>query len=338
MKKTLVALAALAVMGAASAQSTVTLYGKVDANIKSSSSTTAAGVTTDKGLQVGSGGMSGSRWGLKGTEDLGGGLKANFQLEQGFTIDDGAAQGTNLAFRRQAWLGLSGSFGSVSLGRQYSPYDDAFLDAQDYTGFSATGEVFGLGAHADGMAQGGRINNSILYTTPDMNGFKAQAMFAPGENGAPGVSAGRYTSFGLYYAAGPLDVRLTQERTADMPVASGSASSVMLAGSYDLTAAKLFAAIQRADVASAEDAGWSLGVQVPLSPALKLQASYARETTKAAGATAEGKSSGYGANVNYALSKRTDVYAAFIRTETTAAGATADSSVRTTAFGLRHAF
>ena len=245
MKKTLVAMAALAVVGAASAQSSVTLYGKLDATVQSATQKTA-GVKTvagNSGLGVDAAGLSGSRWGLKGTEDLGGGLKAVFQLESGFSQDSGnlgqgatgALQG--LLFGRQAFVGVSGGFGTVSFGRQYSPNDNTMgvYDAQGYATNSAMGYAWNAGsanvpvtitssavtaANAPSAFNGfhadiGRINNSIYYVTPAMGGFKVEAMYAPGENKTPtgltAKSAGSYLGGSAGYSNGPLGVTLAYE-------------------------------------------------------------------------------------------------------------------------------
>ncbi len=147
MKKTLVAIAALAAFGAASAQSSVTLYGRIDASI-GSVKTTAGGVTiADPGVQIRSGAHTGSRWGLKGSEDLGGGLKANFVLEQGFNIDSGTFADATRQFSRQAFVGLSGGFGSLNIGRQYDITDNMYgmYDPTGYSGYSAMGYAFNVG-------------------------------------------------------------------------------------------------------------------------------------------------------------------------------------------------
>ena len=148
MKKTLVALAALATVGATFAQSTVTLYGKIDWEVVSKSAHAAGAATVNPGLQVNSAGLSGSRWGMKGSEDLGGGMSAIFDLQGGFNVDNGTTAqcgggsvvnlaacggagpngttGASRIFGRQAYAGLKGGFGQVTVGRQYAPYDNAF--------------------------------------------------------------------------------------------------------------------------------------------------------------------------------------------------------------------
>ncbi|HQA34421.1 MAG TPA: porin, partial [Casimicrobium huifangae] len=124
MNKKLVALAVSAIAaGAASAQTAnVTLYGIIDtylASERGSSPTVAANKVSTTGLV--SGGISGSRWGLRGSESLGGGLNAFFNLENGFNVDNGSLGQGGLLFGRRAYVGLSGGFGSIQMGRDYSP-------------------------------------------------------------------------------------------------------------------------------------------------------------------------------------------------------------------------
>ena len=115
MKKTLLALAVFgAFAGTTSAQSNVTIYGLVDMAIQHEND----GANTRTALD--SGEFAGSRIGFKGSEDLGGGLKVNFQLESGFGADDGKLNQGGRIFGRQAWVGMSGGFGSVNLGRQWT--------------------------------------------------------------------------------------------------------------------------------------------------------------------------------------------------------------------------
>lgn len=126
MKKTLIALAALAAVGA-HAQSSVTLYGVVDAFLNKTENKVTTPTTSTKLSQnkVDGSGLSSSRWGLRGSEDLGGGLAAIFTLEGGFTIDNGAfnnnqgSANTTTLWGRQSWVGLKGNFGQVTLGRNY---------------------------------------------------------------------------------------------------------------------------------------------------------------------------------------------------------------------------
>jgi predicted porin len=116
MKKSLMALAVLGMMaGTAQAQSSVTVYGRIDASLMHNNPFGGAGQWS-----VDSGTISGSRWGLMGSEDLGGGLKLNFDLEQGFAIDTGAAAVAGQQFSRQAWIGVSGDFGEIRVGKPWT--------------------------------------------------------------------------------------------------------------------------------------------------------------------------------------------------------------------------
>jgi len=312
MKKTLVALAALAVVGAASAQSSVTLYGRIDASIQSNKIKTAGVTTTDPGMLVSSGARTGSRWGMKGTEDLGGGMKAFFDVQNGFNVDTGAAAQGGLLFGRQAFVGLSGGFGAITAGRQYSPLDTIWgsYDAQGYTGYSAMGWVWNRGAAADI----GRINNSLQYATPTMGGLSGMVMYAPGENKVPGgVGAGRFLSLGGMYTGGPLSVGAAYE-TVKATAATPSTDSWTVAGSYDLGMAKLYLGFDGAKVKSVagtpKDSGWMFGAAMPIG-AMTLNAGYAREKTKTAGVTTA-KNSAFGIELSYPLSKRTYVYASYV--------------------------
>ncbi|SFC15297.1 porin [Collimonas sp. OK412] len=204
MKKSLIALAVLgAIAGAAQAQSSVTIYGIVDTGIVyTSKAVTATGGTGSK-FSVNSGVIQGSRLGFKGVEDLGGGLKALFQLEAGFNNDTGALNGqdkgaTNL-FRRKSVVGLGGNFGSVLLGRQ----TDILDDVSQWTSVQDFGGVTGSVGHNLNRLEGTRTNNSIRYNTPDLSGFTASAIYGFGE-AAGQTSNGQSFGLGGQYANGPL--------------------------------------------------------------------------------------------------------------------------------------
>jgi len=359
MKKTLVALAALATVGAAFAQSSVTLYGKIDWEVVSKTAravsvTPVAGVRTNPGIKLDSAGLSGSRWGMKGTEDLGGGMSAIFDLQGGFNVDDGnTAQGGAAAswqgtatglgaariFGRQAFAGLKGGFGQITAGRQYAPYDNAFgqVDAQGYTSNSAMGSVFCAGGHCDAGGPG-RVDNQLTYFTPAMGGFNAQLSWAPGENGiSGGASAGRYTGIGLGYANGPVNIQFAQESLR--PLAGGTTTNAwIIGGSFDLGMVRPYLAYERAsNGANTKDKGWSLGAAAPLGP-VTLSAGWARETSDpVVGATS--KASGFGAQAVYSLSKRTNMYVEMmnVKLDSGVAGAI-DGYNKRFGVGMRHDF
>src|SRR5476651_894527 len=173
MKKSLLALAVLtAVTGAAYAQSSVTLYGKVDLGLVLDSGNNAG-----KSIRISSGVTGGSRIGFKGVEDLGGGMQATFQLETGYCADSaaGAANfctGGNNFMGRQAHGDLTGAFGALSAGRQYSIGFNN-LSTIDPFGTGFAGQINNI-VDASGI----RLNNSVTYATPNMGGITASAEIA----------------------------------------------------------------------------------------------------------------------------------------------------------------
>jgi predicted porin len=328
MKKSLVAIATLA-STAAFAQSSVSLYGVADAWVGSSKSDVAVAAPTpatapavlavgERQTLLGSGGLNGSRWGLRGSEDLGGGLKANFTLEQGFAIDTAAAATSGLQFSRQAYVGASGGFGEVRLGRQYSAYDE-LRGATNNTfdsAFAITGYVWG--AHKDNAATpntlyGGdynsRIDNQIYYATPNMSGFSAAIGYGLGENKAAGLKATDTLSLHGKYANGPLLVGLAYQ---DQKLAiTGSNKYTLLAGSYNLGVAKIMAGVNQgkrpAGASTEKDTEFQLGVDFPLgATTIALGYAYAKVKNDLTGGTA--KANGFSAAATYDLSKRTAMY------------------------------
>jgi predicted porin len=198
MKKSLFALVALgAFAGAVHAQSSVTLYGIIDAGILFNNNSNGA-----RQWQQSSGVLQGSRWGLRGVEDLGGGLKAIFVLENGFSVSSGAFGQGGGEFGRQAFVGLSSdTFGKVTLGRQYD-------SVVDYTGALATGSQWAgyIGAHPgdlDNMNNANRVNNAVKYTSPVYGGFQFGGLYSlGGVAGQPGRN--QIFSAGAGYNNGPL--------------------------------------------------------------------------------------------------------------------------------------
>ncbi|MDB5776715.1 MAG: porin [Herbaspirillum sp.] len=207
MKKSLLALAVLGSFAAvAHAQTSVTIYGIIDTGVAYQSKASA-----NNGSQTGmtSGLFSGSRLGFKGSEDLGGGLKANFQLEAGFNGDTGALNGqdtssSNNLFRRTSTVGLSGGFGAVNVGRQtdfaYSGPAGGMqtFSSAGYVGASTTGNGTGVT-----RLQGSRTNNSIRYDMPSFNGLNGGVMYGLGEQAGNGTAGQSYAA-GLRYDNGPI--------------------------------------------------------------------------------------------------------------------------------------
>ena len=334
MKKTLVAIAALAAVGAASAQSSVTLYGRIDASIGNVKTTTAGVTVADPGVMIRSGGHTGSRWGLRGSEDLGGGLKANFTLEQGFNIDDGTASSAR-QFHRQAFVGLSGGFGSLNVGRQYDITDNMYglYDPTGYSGYSAMGYAFNVGCGTGGSGDCvGRQDNSVMYTTPSMGGFSVAAMWAPGEDKTAAAGAGRMYGIMANYANGPIAAGLGWQSNK----ASGgrTRTDTNFGASYALGAAKLFLQLESGKnnntVGTGKDNGWGVGAVIPMGAA-SLTAAYAYEKQKIAGAEVS-KAKAFSLLGRYDMSKRTYVYAGYRRGETDPVGAA--NTTKTTSYGL----
>ncbi|MBB3260499.1 putative porin [Paraburkholderia bannensis] len=173
-------LALLAVTGVAHAQSSVTLYGVIDESIQWAHNVDTNGANKNL-YQLAGGNLSGNRWGLKGTEDLGGGLKAIFQLESGFNVNNGKFSAFNASttiFGRQAYVGLThDQFGTVTLGRQYDPLVDM---VQPLTGDNYFGSEFATPGDVDNNDNSSRTNNAIKYVSPVFDGFQFEGMYALG--------------------------------------------------------------------------------------------------------------------------------------------------------------
>ncbi|HWZ48799.1 MAG TPA: porin [Herbaspirillum sp.] len=206
MKKSLLALAVLGSFAAAAqAQTSVTIYGIVDMGVFYQNK---AGAHNNGLFSVNSGELSGSRLGFKGSEDLGGGLKANFVLEMGFNANNGSGAqqdaGSTTFFGRTSTVGLSGGFGSVNIGRQT---DFAYSGtAGGMNTFSHAGYVTNFSTvdgNKQARLQGDRTNNSIRYDMPSMNGLNGGVMYGLGQQ-AGGGSAGSVYAAGLKYDNGPL--------------------------------------------------------------------------------------------------------------------------------------
>ncbi|KMQ73812.1 Outer membrane protein (porin) [Candidatus Burkholderia pumila] len=201
MKKTIMVAALTGVFAtAAHPQSSVTLYGLIDAGI-----TYTNNQNGHSNWKETSGTVNGSRWGLRGAEDLGGGLKAIFTLENGFNIANGTLSQGGREFGRQAFVGLSSDqFGSVTLGRQYDSVVD-FLGPLALTGTQYGGTAFAHPFDNDNLDNTFRVNNSVKYTSANYAGFKLGAQYGF-SNAAGGFSNNREYSVGVSYNYGPLNI------------------------------------------------------------------------------------------------------------------------------------
>lgn len=352
MKKTLIALAAVAATGAAFAQSTVTLYGLVDMGYNTVKQTTG---TTVNAKNAGIGAIqSGSRLGFKGTEDLGGGLKANFTVEMGIDPTEARLDSATAGLaNRQSFIGLEGGFGVLNIGRQYT-LTHGVQGAMDPNGnATAAGWLAGLTNTA-------RFDDMIAYTTPTLSGFNATvgvSLAGSETSTAPGATkAGDATTVAAAYVNGPLTVRAAYEaikRTALSVTIPGDIAATALSdaladrkatsigASYDLGVAKISYLNTSAKAGSAADNAKAttnnFGVTVPMG-ALSLSASLSNGKMTGDGATL-GKATGYQLGASYALSKRTNAYAFLGEAKSKPTGNPAGNGKHSTmAAGLRHSF
>ena len=340
MKKSLIALAAVAASGAAFAQSSVVLSGTVDTSVGY-----VKGEDSVQGLLKN--GNATSKLVFRGVEDLGNGLKAEFVLDSAISPDDG---GSSMDFKRQSTIGLLGSFGQVRLGRaqtqsyvavsRYDVFGTVGVGASRMwsTGFKATAQE--LGAATNGFVTGSvdlgaydnRASNMLTYISPDFAGFKVGVDYAFGEQKEN--RDGRYWGVGRTYDNGPLSLGLGYERANGKPATLKQAAlgtdfittaadlkTWHLGGSYNFGVAKLTAAYkqQTNDVAAewnlATDTGsvsgdakiksYLIGVSAPVGAAGEVKASY--NNYKLEDAKTQQFSLGYVHN----LSKRTAVYGTY---------------------------
>ncbi|WP_321906083.1 porin [Paraburkholderia tropica] len=186
----------------AHAQSSVTLYGLIDAGVAYVSHAGATTSGSNAAWRFGNA-VSGNRWGLKGNEDLGGGLAALFQLEGGYSIGTGAAAQGGREFGRTSIVGLSSQrWGTIKLGRQYDPLVDmvSALTEDAYFGLS-----FGTPGDVDNYDGSMRVNNSAKYISPKMGGVQIEALYGFGGQ-AGSTGAGQTWSVAAAYASGPLSL------------------------------------------------------------------------------------------------------------------------------------
>jgi predicted porin len=307
----------VAVTGVASAQ--VTLYGIVDLGYGVENTESDAGVQASKTTGMTSGKRSGSRWGIKGTEDLGGGLKASFQLESAITADTGASTG----FTRTSKVALSGGFGTVSLGRQYTP---------TFSLISGTDAMGTNGATTSELYAASRADSMFMYTSPSINGVTVVVGTA---GDATETTAGLDTKTQLNditvtYAAGPLKVGVGS--SSSMATAAGvdgaKTKQTTIGGTYDMGVAKLFFGNANSKVSGVSTKETNFGVNVPMG-AVTLLAAYGKN--KADSSTS---STDYAIGADYDMSKRTTAYARLKKSQLVNAGLVTNGYW----VGVRHSF
>ncbi|MDO9006227.1 MAG: porin [Aquabacterium sp.] len=358
MKKTLLAIAALAATSGAFAQSSVTMYGVVDVSIEN--------VKGDKGVtRVSSDNLATSRLGFKGSEDLGGGLRANFALETAIKADTGAngntASGATVRFfDRAAWVGLQGGFGELRLGRIDSSIgalagDTKILGAQAYDDFKIAKTRAGDSYR--------RVDNAITYVLPTfLPGLSAQLQYstAVGTSGAvgtelSGVDAGKAYGLSVKYAAGPFSAGLGYLSAKDESAATAGdqkANATLLYAGYDFGVLKLTGYYDTETKVSGADRLVLAGIRVgvPITANFSVQASLAQASNVAVGAVTNSDHDDAtiaAIKAVYNLSKRTSVYGLVTNVNNESLSNLNVSGVALTelgkssrgiAFGIAHAF
>lgn len=314
MQKKLIALAVAGLVTApAFAQSNVTVYGIVDTAISHSSSHVGDDSSRNALDSSGAANQSGSRLGFRGVEDLGNGLKASFVLEMGLDVTTGTSAQNGRSFGRQAFAALSGGFGTVALGRQYTPQFNLIAAVDPFgLGFSGgSSNIYGTG----GLTAGGRIDNLIAYVSPSFGGFNVTAGYtfnAVGNETNGNEGDARTWAISPVYKNGPIMVGLNFHQVK--PKNTDVKNTVWdLAGSYDLGMVKLGLAFGEDKVEDGDDENKLrralLGATVPVGSAGNVLASYQYAKVSDTDLKAHQYNLGY----THDLSKRTNVYAAYTK-------------------------
>jgi predicted porin len=338
----------LAAATGAFAQSSVTLFGVVDAAYAKGTGTVSSKT------QLKNSGYNSSRIGFRGVEDLGGGLKASFWLEAGVNNDDGSGAGTNnnnqaagaadpvlnarnqgLTFNRRSTVSIEGGFGEVRLGRDYTPQ---FWTETAYDPFGTNGVGTNIAFNKGGVT-GVRASNSMGYLSPSFSGVKVWVQAYMGENASTDAAkAGDGNAFRVSYDNGPLSLALASSSTKTALNVKNKTSNI--GGSYDLGVAKLFAQSNTTKIDGAKDIkGGLFGATAPVG---------AGTVRASMSSTAQGdvKSNQFALGYVYSLSKRTDLYATYASVKNKGGAAVALNGSVTAAnakstgydFGVKHAF
>ncbi|ABB13225.1 porin [Burkholderia sp. Ac-20384] len=331
MNKTLIVAAAAASFATvAHAQSSVTLYGVLDAGITYQSNVQTASGQGKSRFSMGSG-IDQSRFGLRGSEDLGGGLKAIFTLESGFNIGNGKfANGNGGMFNRQAFVGLSSQYGTVTLGKQYDATQD-YLAPLTATG-SWGGTYFAHPLNNDRLSTNGDValNNTIKYTSVNYAGLQFGGTYS--FSNSTNFANNRAYSAGLsyQYQGLKLGAAYSQANNAGLSTSGAVNPSVDTNGNafgiqgrtrtYGIAAAYAFGPAQvgaawtqsRLDnqtngLGTLRADNYEINAKYNLTPALGLGAAYTYTNAKQNGNSTHWNQ--FGVQADYFLSKRTDVYA-----------------------------
>ena len=348
MKKSLIALAVLAASGAAMAQSSVTLFGIVDATYAYGSGSVA------NKSQLTNSGYNSSRLGVRGVEDLGGGMSASFWLEAGLNNDNGTGGVTNtnnqaatstgggLTFNRRSTVSLNGGFGEVRLGRDYTP-QFWNLTVFDPFGTNGVGTTQTLNSSLGGPTTI-RASNSIGYFLPgNLGGFYGQAQYYMGENNSNAANKkdGNGLALRAGYANGPINAAIAFSETKFL---TGNIKAVNLGGQYDLGMAKIMAHYNQDKISGGNDGkGFLIGGLIPVG-AGEVRLAYSTYKIDTVGADPRTNKLALGYVHN--LSKRTALYATYAHLTNKNGAAQAlngavtgvNSNSNGYDFGIRHSF
>ena len=355
MRKIATALALIAPLGAASAQTAnVTLFGVADAAVRSVRNDGLSSLTS-----MVSGSNATSRWGLRGSEDVGNGLSAGFWLESGYAIDTGAII-SNL-FDRRATVSIGSSkLGELRLGRDFVPsYSNwSRFDPFSYVGAASSSNFVSatpLGpvrtAFGSNPNTTVRSSNAVQYLLPSgLGGIEGGLMYAPDEAGTAANGLHKVIGARIGYAAGSIVVSAATTSTENSLNPGVKFRDSVIAGAYDFGVVKLSAALREFKILNAKQTNLLVGLVVPLGPG-DLKLSYNRADLKGSvGSTNIGSNDGsqFGAGYVYNLSKRTVLYGTYSRITNKAAatfvvpgGATGLLGGKSSSgieFGLRHTF
>ena len=291
-------------------------------------------------------------------------MKANFVLEAGFDPSTGVANsytnpytGANSTaiFGRQSWVGLSGGFGEVKLGKMWTPFDmvkGSGAAAFDANIFAPAANVWASNNYND------RPGNSIYYATPSFGGFSAAGVYSFGENKTLENSAGKIAGVNVAYAAGPVAAAVSYQ-TEKANGSTVATKYTQVNGSYDFGVVKLLGALGRVKdglnplgtltTSGLNAAGnptsrvsksteYQIGLDFPVSSVVTLSGGYAhsKDTQLAGGPDITRK--GFGVAGLYALSKRTNLYVGAQDSKQNAYALTAENKIRIYAVGVRHTF
>jgi predicted porin len=350
-KKKMLAISLVCAAGAAQAQSSLTIYGVADMGVRHASGLNAANAAASGDTNsVGSGLNTTSRLGFRGVEDLGGGLKALFNLESGWNLDTGLPN--TKFFDRASWVGLQGGWGTVSLGRQTTVLADALSGTDPlgsrFAGFNPNIQVAALSGHRLGIEYGPtgstsgsyRLDNSIKYTGK-FGAWTVRAMHGLGEqpdaSGALSSSGAslRYDHDG--YTATLAYGDFSSAKNLDLKAYLAGLSGKLGQGKWFITYGVNEA--ETSTSAVTENATLGLGAQLPVSSQLSLVAAYYKVDRSRTGSADDGFNRMVGF-AEYALSKRSLVYLGADRTgwKNNYQGAANKSTATGFSAGIKHNF